>query len=103
MDVGELLERREDGLDTAGSVHAPNGFFGQSGGYELPATYALAATALALTGPGRLSLDHATGHVLSRSGLTWLAYAGALAGAAYTIWSRRQTLEARDDAEGDAT
>jgi putative oxidoreductase len=87
---------------TAGSVHAPNGFFGQSGGYELPATYALAATALALTGPGRLSLDHATGHVLSRSGLTWLAYAGALAGAAYTIWSRRQTLEARGDGDDDA-
>ncbi len=86
---------------TAGSVHAPNGFFNTSGGYELPATYALAATALALTGPGRISLDHATGHVLSRSGLTWLAYTGALAGAAYTIWSRRQTLEAREGAADD--
>ena len=55
-------------MATASSVHAPNGFFNTSGGYELPATYALAATALALTGPGRISLDHATGHVLSRSG-----------------------------------
>lgn len=87
---------------TAGSVHAPNGFFGQSGGYELPATYALAATALALAGPGRLSLDHASGHVLSRPGLTRLAYVGAIAGAAYTIWSRRRTLEARGEPEGDA-
>jgi hypothetical protein len=40
--------------------------------------------------------------VLSRSGLTWLAYAAALGGAAYTIWSRRQTLEARQDTDDDA-
>jgi hypothetical protein len=32
-----------------------------------------------------------------------LAYAGALAGAAYTIWSRRQTLEAREDTDDEAT
>lgn len=32
---------------TAGSVHADNGFFNTQGGFELPVTYALAATALA--------------------------------------------------------
>jgi putative oxidoreductase len=88
---------------TAGSVHAANGFFNTSGGCELPATYALAATALALTGPGRISLDHATGHVLSRRGLTWFAYAAVLSGAAYTIWSRRKTLAARADTGDDST
>jgi len=89
---------------TAGSVSAQNGFFNTKGGYELPATYALAATALALTGPGRVSLDHATSHVFSGRGLTWLAYVGVLAGAAYTIWSRQQTLadRAADEAADSA-
>ncbi|HEU5485554.1 MAG TPA: DoxX family protein [Microlunatus sp.] len=88
-------------MATASSVHAPQGFFNTAGGYELPATYALAATALALTGPGRISLDHATRHVLSGRALTWLAYAAAVGGAVYTIWSRQQTLADRD-AETDA-
>lgn len=87
---------------TAGSVHAPNGFFNTQGGFELPATYALAATALALTGPGRISLDHATGHVLSGRGLTRLAYVGVLGAAAYTIWSRQQTLADRAEEAADA-
>ena len=89
-------------MATASSVHAPNGFFNTAGGYELPATYALAATALALTGPGRISLDHASGHVLSGRVLTWLAYVGVLGGAAYTIWSRQQTLAGRDEPADDA-
>lgn len=88
---------------TASTVHAPNGFFNTAGGFELPATYALAASVLALTGPGRLSLDHLTGHVLSRPALTRLAYLGVLAGAAYTIWSRRRTLQDRDDSDVETT
>lgn len=80
---------------TAGAVLAPKGFFSTSGGYELPATYALAATALALTGPGRISLDQATRHALSGRGLTRLAYLGVLGGAAYTLWKRQQTLAER--------
>ena len=50
---------------TASAVNAHNWFFATNGGLELPATYGLAASVLALTGPGRISLDHATGHVLS--------------------------------------
>jgi putative oxidoreductase len=87
---------------TAGTVHAPSGFFNQGGGYELPATYALAATALAMTGPGRISVDHATRYALSRPALTWLAYVGVLGAAAYTIWSRRQTLADRGAEEPTA-
>ncbi len=100
-DLGLLLLRV--GVGSALFAHGPQRLFGQSGGCEVEATYALAATALALAGPGRLSLDHASGHVLSKPGLTRLAYVGAIAGAAYTIWSRRQTLEARGEAEGDET
>jgi putative oxidoreductase len=73
----------------AGSTHAPNGFFNTNGGYELPATYGLVGTSLALMGPGRFSLDEATGHLLNRR---WMAIAGlisTIAGAAYLITTRR--------------
>ncbi|MDT4946023.1 MAG: putative oxidoreductase [Pseudonocardiales bacterium] len=48
----------------AAVVHAPNGLWSTGGGYELPASYALTATGLAFTGPGRISVDHLLG-------LTW--------------------------------
>jgi putative oxidoreductase len=44
-------------MAVASSVHSDNGPMGQKGGYELPLTDMLAAVALALTGPGRYSLD----------------------------------------------
>ena len=71
-------------------------------GLVLTISTSAAATALALTGPGRISLDHASGHVLSGRVLTWLAYVGVLGGAAYTIWSRQQTLADRDEPADDA-
>src|SRR5438876_2402289 len=39
------------------SVHWPHGLFAASNGIELPLLYGAAAAALALTGPGRFSLD----------------------------------------------
>src|SRR5690349_2315926 len=39
------------------SVHWRNGVFAMSNGIELPLLYTAAAAALALTGPGRFSLD----------------------------------------------
>jgi putative oxidoreductase len=39
------------------SVHWQNGLFATSNGIEVPLLYATGATALALTGPGRYSLD----------------------------------------------
>ncbi|MFK4117035.1 DoxX family protein [Streptomyces longwoodensis] len=50
----------------AAAVHVPNGFFAQEGGYEYAASLGLAAAGLAVTGPGRLSLDHALHHVADR-------------------------------------
>lgn len=49
-------------LDMLGAlflVHAPAGVFAANGGYELVLLLAAAAFALALTGPGRLSVDRA--------------------------------------------
>jgi len=42
-------------------VHGPKGFFVQDGGYEYNLVLIVAAVALALTGPGALSLDHLLG------------------------------------------
>jgi putative oxidoreductase len=64
-------------MRTAADIHRPNGFFGQSGGYELPAAYALAAGAVALIGPGRLSVDQLLGQRLARP---WMAVVGIAAG-----------------------
>ena len=51
--VGTLL--------VAVSVTATNGVWAQKGGFELPLVYAGIAAALAFTGPGAASLDHAIG------------------------------------------
>jgi putative oxidoreductase len=45
----------------AGSVHWKHGLFAASNGIELPLLYAVAAGALALTGPGAYSIDEAFG------------------------------------------
>lgn len=38
-------------------VHAPNGFWNTSNGYEFPLTLLVVAVGVALTGPGAISLD----------------------------------------------
>lgn len=48
-------------LLVAGSLHAAKGLWGQNGGYELPLLYSAMAAALALTGPGAVSLDAVLG------------------------------------------
>lgn len=40
-------------------VHAPNGFFAASGGYEFVGLLAVLSLGLAVSGAGRFSLDHA--------------------------------------------
>jgi putative oxidoreductase len=83
----------------AGSTHAPNGFFNTNGGYELPATYGLVGTALALMGPGRFSFDQATGNVFNRR---WMAFAGlmsTIAGAAYMITTRQPPEPVPDEVD----
>jgi len=53
-------------MAVAASMHKDNGFFAQDGGYEYPAMLGLTAAALALGGPGQLSLDAALGHRANR-------------------------------------
>jgi putative oxidoreductase len=96
----------------ASAVHLPAGFFAQSGGLEHPALLGWTAACLGLTGPGRLSLDHATGHVLNKPWVIATAFTTAAATAYLVIGRRARHLrESRDldpedaarAAAGDAT
>jgi putative oxidoreductase len=69
------------------SVHWHNGLFAAKNGVELPLLYATGATTLALTGPGRYSLDALLGLApLWTPGLDWIALGlGAIGGVANLI------------------
>jgi putative oxidoreductase len=71
-------------MAVASTTHRANGPFAANRGYELPATNLAAALALAVTGPGRYSLDGLTGLRLHRV-LTGIVVAGAVAGAAANV------------------
>lgn len=86
----------------ASAVHAPNGFFNQGGGYEYAATLGLAATGLAIAGPGRLSLDHALRHVVDRGWMVPTALAATAAVTALVVGARNRRLDRPEKEEGAA-
>jgi putative oxidoreductase len=64
------------------TVHWRNGLFVTSNGIEVPLLYAAGAAALALTGPGRFSVDALLG-ITASPALTWTILAlGVLGGVA---------------------
>lgn len=87
----------------ASSMHVDKGFFSTKGGFEYPAVLGWSAAALALTGPGALSLDHALGHRLNRSWMRNLALAAAAPAAFMVIARRRRTVAATPAAQPDPT
>ncbi|MET7384854.1 DoxX family membrane protein [Streptomyces sp. NPDC005385] len=86
----------------AAAVHAPNGFFAQGGGYEYAATLGLAAAGLAVTGPGRLSLDHALGHAVNRGWMVPTALGVTAAVTAVVIGTRNSRLRKAQQGEQEA-
>ncbi|MET9427108.1 MULTISPECIES: DoxX family membrane protein [unclassified Streptomyces] len=70
------------------SVHAPAGFFNQSGGFEYPAFLGFTAAALGMAGAGRFSLDHATGHRFDQPWTLAAAFVGSALAAAAVIGKR---------------
>jgi putative oxidoreductase len=82
----------------AAAVHAPNGFFAQTGGYEYAASLGLTAAGLAVTGPGRLSLDHALGHAVNRNWMVPAAFAATAAATTVVVGARNRRV--RKAAEG---
>jgi putative oxidoreductase len=78
----------------ASSMLAPNGFFATKGGYEYAALLAVVGLSTALTGPGALSLDEATGHRLDRRWMRAAAVAAVAPAAIAVIAKRRRSLAA---------
>lgn len=71
------------------SVHFKHGFFAMTNGIELPFLYAVAAVAIALTGPGALSLDAVFGFAFLHEPLvTIVLLILSLLGAAVTLKTR---------------
>ncbi|MGW2825560.1 DoxX family protein [Streptomyces sp. NPDC001443] len=86
----------------ASAVHAPNGFFAQEGGYEYAASLGLAATGLAVAGPGRLSLDHAFGHVFDQKWMVPMALGATAALTALVVGARNARVRRRAEGEQQA-
>ncbi|MGW8357622.1 DoxX family protein [Streptomyces wedmorensis] len=82
------------------AVHAPAGFFAQGGGYEYPAFLGFTAAAIGITGAGRYSLDHATGHVLDRPWVVATAFIGTALAAAAVV-GRRAAEQAEPEPDTD--
>ena len=91
----------------ASSMHIDSGFFNTEGGFEYPAVLGWSAAALALTGPGALSLDHVLGHRLNRSWMRNIALAAAVPAALAIIARRRRVMSTSsgqpDGPHGEAT
>lgn len=72
------------------SVHLKNGFFAMGNGFELPFLYAVAAFALAFTGPGVFSLDSLLGLTsLSQPYVVAGVLVLSIVGSVVTLGSRR--------------
>lgn len=84
-------------MAVASAATAPNGFWAQKGGCEVPFLYGAVAAVLAFTGPGAWSLDHVLG-LTHLSGYAWgaAALAVGLAAAAVPLTARSRVLRARN-------
>jgi putative oxidoreductase len=71
-------------LVAVATVHLPNGFIG-TGGYEFNTVLAIGAIALAFTGPGDISLDHAFDLNLDGSGYGIVATLAALVAGGFVL------------------
>jgi putative oxidoreductase len=80
-------------LNAIGTVHWRKGFFVTEGGYEFNLTLLAVAVAVAMTGPGKFSLDRAIGWDDNISGLWWGVgvFAAALAISIITLRAFHET------------
>ena len=87
-------------LNAIGSVHWKNGFWNTAGGYEFPLVMLSAVVAVAVTGPGRFSLDRLLGWDGNISGLWWGAgvLATALVVSGATLATRKRAQSQPQDA-----
>ncbi|MEX1655229.1 DoxX family membrane protein [Streptomyces pseudovenezuelae] len=85
----------------ASAVHTPNGFFNAGGGYEYAATLGLTAAGLAVTGPGRLSLDHALGHTVNRGWMVPVALGATALVTTLVVGARNRRLREKEGGGDD--
>ena len=90
-------------MASAAAVHAPAGFFATEGGMEYQVGLAIAGAALAISGPGRYSLDEALGQRLNRPWMVVAALAGVSAIAAAIQAQRQKRLVNTASAEQPST
>ncbi len=83
----------------ASAVHGGNGFFAQKGGFEYSAILALTAVGVALAGPGRISMDDATGNVLNRPWMKVIALGAIVPASVLMIVQRNRALAAASEME----
>jgi len=79
------------------SVHLKQGFFVMQGGYEYPLVLATAALSVALTGPGRASIDALLGLDLAGPGWGLAALSVGLGGGALQLAARRRGVAKSQD------
>lgn len=79
-------------------VHADNGFFAASGGYEFPLLIAVCAAAIAVAGPGRFSFDATLRLPINGSG--WGLAAVALGVGAALLAALAQRVQSRRGSGG---
>ena len=76
------------------AVHAPNGFFGQNGGFELPLVSSSFALLLAFTGPGPYALD-ALVPIAWTPASVWLVVAIGVVGGLANLAVRKKLVPAQ--------
>jgi putative oxidoreductase len=81
------------------TVHWPKGFWNAKGGLEFPFLIAVAAVALALTGPGAISLDNLFGVALPEPGTMMIGGVIVLLGVIAAIAGSRLQLAGRGKPE----
>ncbi|MFF4897184.1 DoxX family protein [Streptomyces sp. NPDC001068] len=86
----------------AAALHVPNGFFAAEGGYEYAASLGLTAAGLAVSGPGRLSLDHTLGHVFDRGWMVPVALGVTAAATAAVVGARSRRVRRKREGEQEA-
>ena len=89
-------------LAVAATAHGPKGLFASNGGYEYPAVLGLCSAALAIAGPGKISLDHALNYRLSNKPAAILSLVATAATTAMVLRRRQSALAATAEAEAAA-
>ena len=89
-------------MAVAAAAHGPKGLFASNGGYEYPAVLGLCSAALAIAGPGKISLDHLLDYRLSNRPAAILSLVATAATTAMVLRRRQSALAATAEAEDAA-